>query len=121
MPIVPNAAFVASLCAGDSVTLVNGATGAGASPIRFSLAPKHTGGTYLLSLQAIRTGTFTSLLANVEQSTDFGNSWNTVRTGIDFVRNPISQVMDLAPGPIFRLNITQFAGGTSVVVNGVPN
>jgi len=103
------------------VTLVNGATGTGPSPIRFSLAPKHTGGTFLLSLQGIPNGVFTSLVANLEQSSDFGTTWNTIRTGIDFLKNPISQIMDLAPGPIFRLNIVQFAGGTSLTVNGVPN
>ena len=99
--------------------LVNGATGTGTSASRtFRQAPfdnRTDSGT--LAVHAIPTGTFSTLTFNLEVSSDAGVSWSTVQSW-NAKNNPYFAFLtdDVR---LFRFNCTGFAGGTSVVVNGV--
>ena len=99
--------------------LVNGATGTGTSASRtFRQAPfdnRTDSGT--LAVHAIPTGTFSTLTFNLEVSSDDGSSWSTVQSW-NAKNNPYFAFLtdDVR---LFRFNCTGFAGGTSVVVNGV--
>ncbi len=103
------------------MTVINGATGTGVGPSQqFTIQPV-LGTDRTLNFQAIKTGVFTALTADLEKSTDGGTTF-AARSGggtaIDFqTTNAVQQVLNVVSGPIYRLNIKTFAGGTSVVIN----
>jgi len=122
MPLIPVGLLTGPvvLDPGVEVTVVNGATGTGVGASQyFTVRPRGDAAATAVSFQAIPTGTFTSLTANLEFSTDGGTTWNTYPGGasLNFQTTPGQQVTNLVSGPQYRLNITAFAGGTSVVIN----
>jgi hypothetical protein len=103
---------------GVIVTLVNGATGTGtAASQQCGVQPRGDGGDHQLHLQAIKTGAFTALTADLEESTDGGTTFNAFAGGLDFNASAVAKITNLVAGNIYRLNIKSFAGGTSVVIN----
>jgi hypothetical protein len=114
-----DAAYV-TLDAGVSTTAVNAATGTGTAASQpFTVQPRVDGSARTVSFQAIPTGTFTALTANLEASSDGGTTWNTYTGGatLNFQTTPWEQVAGLVAGIVYRLNIASFTGGTSVVIN----
>jgi hypothetical protein len=108
-----------TLDAGVPTTVVNGATttGTGTSQM-FTVQPRADGSARTVALQAVPTGTFIALTANLEASLDGGTTWSAVNSSaLDFHATPWQAISSLVPGPLYRVNIATFTGGTSVIIN----
>jgi hypothetical protein len=109
-----------TLDAGVPTVVVNGATGTGTGAAQvFTVQPRPDGSARTVSFQAIPSGTFTALTANLEASSNGGTTWNTYASGgaLDFKATPSQTISNLVAGLVYRLNIATFTGGTSVVIN----
>lgn len=115
-----NAEVIALPAATLPLKAVDGATGTGTTQSKlFTVGPRAGGLSSTIEFEATATGNFTALRANLEYSCD-GNTWHDYpgATGLDFRSVPVQQVQNVVPGRDYRLNITNFAGGTQVSVNG---
>jgi len=122
MALIPVNATVVALDPGVIVTVVNAATGTGtAASQQFGVQARQDGGDRSAHLQAIKTGAFTALTVDLEESTDGGTTFNPYVAGLDFNAAAVQKATNLVPGNIYRLNIKTFTGGTSVVINAAAN
>lgn len=118
--LIPQAGQPALIEAGFPVSVVNGAVATGvAKAVNFCFTPNPDGTAKSIIAQAIPTGTFSALTANLEVSTDGGTTWSAVNAAaLDFHATP-DQALTVIPGALYRFNILSFTGGTSVVINVV--
>lgn len=115
---------VISLDAGFVATLVNAlaasSTGFGSSQI-FTVPEEFGTSGSSLTLTAVPNGAVTSVIVDIEVSTDGGNSWQKKHVSVTLIAASVSTLAvesNMMPGLLYRINVTTNTGGTSVTING---